>query len=336
MQITREEIAAAYFDCRRHKRYTYQAFKFEINYPKLLEELYQELVRDKYKPSPEIAFIINDPKIREIFAAMFKDRIVHHIFINRIKDAYEAYYADCSYNCRPGRGNIHACQKLQEYMTEGMWCLGVDIKSFFMSIDRKQTLSDLIKFIKLWINEDLVESTIELAKIILTNDVTKGCKKTSPRRKWEKLPQEKSLFGKSSGFPIGDITSQFNANFILTYIDNAIINHGFKMVRYADDMRIIGSKEDLIHLKNLIFDEIWTQLHLQLSKDKIILQPISRGIPFAGYFVKHDYMLPGKRLRHRAYCSDTPQNYFGFLQHCRAYKLMLKLIENNKPGLASR
>lgn len=68
---------------------------------------------------------------------MFKDRIVHHIFINRIKDAYEAYYADCSYNCRPGRGNIHACQKLQEYMTEGMWCLGVDIKSFFMSIDRK-------------------------------------------------------------------------------------------------------------------------------------------------------------------------------------------------------
>ena len=325
MYITREELIQAYFDCRKSKRYTYQAFKFELDYPTLLENLYQELKTDQYHPSPEIVFIIEDPKVREIFAAIFKDRIVHHIFINRIKNYMEEYYSDSSYNCRPNRGNINACKKLQRFMKENpdAWCLGLDIESFFMSIDRKQTLSDLIKFIKLNIEDaELQKSTIQLANIILTNDVTLNCKKACSINKWDKLSKNKSLFGISTGFPIGDITSQFNANFILTYIDDLINNHNFKYVRYADDLRIIGSKKDLIELKNLLFKLFPTSLHLNLNRNKITLQPVKKGSSFVGYFVKANYLLPGKRLKKNSL--RCIEHYLGFFSHCRAYKFLNK------------
>lgn len=153
-----------------------------------LQQLYNDLINDIYKPSPEVAFIVEKPKIREVFAAEFKDRIVHHVFINRIYDAMESYFSDASYNCRKLRGNINACKKLQEYMTgDDMWCLSLDIEAFFTSIDRKQTLHDLTRFIEVWVNELLVESTIQLATIILKNDVTNKCKLVSPKYKWDSL-----------------------------------------------------------------------------------------------------------------------------------------------------
>lgn len=114
--MTRKELIQAYFDTRKSKRYTYQTFKFELNYIELLETLYQELKNNTYKPTSEIVFMIEDPKVREIFAAEFRDRIVHYVLINRLKDKFENYFSDSSYNCRPNRGNIHACEKLQEYM----------------------------------------------------------------------------------------------------------------------------------------------------------------------------------------------------------------------------
>lgn len=327
MFITREELTKAYFDCRRTKRYTYQAFKFELNYPIYLQQLYEELITDKYKPSPEVVFIVDKPKVREVFAAEFRDRIVHHVFINRIYDAMESYFSDASYNCRKNRGNINACKQLQKYMCgDNMWCLSLDIEAFFTSIDRKQTLYDLIRFIQIYIDTPLVESTIQLANIILKNDVTNKCKRVCSKYKWNRLQKTKSLFNSSKGFPIGDITSQFNGNFILTYIDYIIQNKGLISIRYGDDFRIIGTKQELLDIKNLLFDLMQTSLHLNLNRNKVTLQQVYKGVSFVGYFVKHEYLLPGKRLKKNAMHSKNPQNYFGFLQHCRSFKFKQKLI----------
>lgn len=327
MLITREELVKAYFSCRRAKRYTYQAFKFELNYPVYLQQLYKELISDEYKPSPEVAFIIDKPKIREVFAAEFKDRIVHHIFINRIISATESYFSDASYNCRKFRGNINACKKLQEYMCgEDMWCLSLDIEAFFTSINREQAVHDIVRFIQVWIDEPLIESTIQLAEVILKNDVTDGCKLVSPKYKWNSLQKSKSLFNSTKGFPIGDITSQFTGNFILTYIDYVIQNKNLLLIRYADDFRIIGRKQELIDVKNLLFALMQTSLHLNFNRNKVTLQQVYKGTSFVGYFVKHDYLLPGKRLKRNAMISETPQNYLGFLSHCRSFKFKWKLI----------
>lgn len=331
MKITREELFQAYYDCRKHKRYTYQAYKFELNYFSNLEKLYQELINDTYKPSPEVVFIIYDSKVREVFAADFRDRIVHHLFINRIKIPMEQYLSNVSYNCRPNRGNLHACQQLQKYMQqyESGYVVGLDVKSFFTSINREQTLYDWLRFIDLYVESDKVSSTKQLANIILTNDVTINCKRVSKLKEWNNLSKEKSLFNKNSGYPIGDVTSQFSANFILNFIDNLILYKNFKVIRYADDLRIIGeNKNQLKKLIQFLFKIFPTSVKLQLNPNKIIFQNIKKGIPFVGYFVKQQYLLPGKRLKSKIKQLKNPSieqinSYKGFIKYCRAYNLLL-------------
>lgn len=54
-------------------------------------------------------------------------------------------------------------------------------------------------------------------------------------------------------------------------------------------------------------------------------QQVYKGTSFVRYFVKQKYLLPGKRLKRNAMLSKNPQNYFGFLQHCRSFKFKNKL-----------
>ena len=74
-----ESVYRAYLDCRKRKRGTINALRFEYN---LLENLYNltlDLQKGTYRPSRSVCFITTTPKLREIFAADFRDRVVHHL-----------------------------------------------------------------------------------------------------------------------------------------------------------------------------------------------------------------------------------------------------------------
>ena len=73
------DLHIAYLDARRHKRNKPYQIDFEKNLKSNLEQLAQELHDRTYRPAPSKCFIIEDPKKREIFAADFRDRIVHHL-----------------------------------------------------------------------------------------------------------------------------------------------------------------------------------------------------------------------------------------------------------------
>ena len=79
-----EELFHAYFDCRRNKRNTINALAFEKHFEHNLFQLKKEILDGSYKPNRSIAFIVNQPVMREIFAADFRDRVVHHWLINKL------------------------------------------------------------------------------------------------------------------------------------------------------------------------------------------------------------------------------------------------------------
>lgn len=79
-----EELFQAYRDCRQNKRNTANALAFEIDYENNLIKLGEEINNGTYRPGKSIAFIVNKPVMREIFAADFKDRVVHHLLINKL------------------------------------------------------------------------------------------------------------------------------------------------------------------------------------------------------------------------------------------------------------
>ena len=80
--IQLEDVFQAYFDCRKNKRSTYNALAFETNYEENLVTLWKEIVSGKYNPGRSIAFIVTKPVKREVFAADFRDRVVHHLVSN--------------------------------------------------------------------------------------------------------------------------------------------------------------------------------------------------------------------------------------------------------------
>ena len=74
-QLT-EEMFEAYFECRKNKRNTLNALQFEKNLEKNVFELIDEVFTGNYKLGLCIAFIVNRPVKREVFAAAFRDRVI--------------------------------------------------------------------------------------------------------------------------------------------------------------------------------------------------------------------------------------------------------------------
>jgi len=67
--------------CRRNKRNTVKQLRFELDAAAPLLRLQWELLEHTYRPGPSICSVTDGAKPREIFAADFRDRILHHVLV---------------------------------------------------------------------------------------------------------------------------------------------------------------------------------------------------------------------------------------------------------------
>ncbi len=208
------QVYGAYLDCRRTKRNSLSALAFEVDHEANLLMLVDELREGRYKPGTSVCFYTRKPKCREIFAAHFRDRIVHHLVFKKISPVWEKIFIHHSYACRSGKGTHAAANAVQKFLrmatSNGVrraWYLKLDIKNFFMSIDRE------ILF-KMLISKCPQGYLQELLKTLVFHDPT-GDYELQDRQGFGKmLPMHKSLFytKPTCGLPIGNLTSQFFAN----------------------------------------------------------------------------------------------------------------------------
>ena len=87
------QLVQAYLDCRQHKRGSASCQAFESHLERNLCDLHQELNSGTYRPGRSICFVITRPKPREVWAAEFRDRIVHHLLYNHIAPKFIAAFA---------------------------------------------------------------------------------------------------------------------------------------------------------------------------------------------------------------------------------------------------
>jgi RNA-directed DNA polymerase len=81
-QFSFEELYSAYNDCIKNKKSSRDYLEYELKHKKTdLIKLLDEINNKTYKVGNSYCFISYKPKIREIFAASFRDRIVHHLLI---------------------------------------------------------------------------------------------------------------------------------------------------------------------------------------------------------------------------------------------------------------
>jgi RNA-directed DNA polymerase len=114
--FTLVEVFEAYFSCRSNKRNTINALAFELDYESNLIQLWNELNDGSYQPGKSIAFIVHKPVQREIFAADFRDRVVHHLIINKLNPFFEKEFIQDSYACRVGKGTHYGISRANKFI----------------------------------------------------------------------------------------------------------------------------------------------------------------------------------------------------------------------------
>lgn len=304
----------AYEDCYRHKKTSIQCSLYRMRYEYDLLQIAREVKSRTYRPSTSTTFVVTRPKLREIFAANFRDRIVQHWISLRIEPMLEYRFCqqgNVSFNCRKGFGVQKAVSRLYDIMSEQTdgfknkaWIGKFDIKSFFMSIDVKVLWSYLEAFIKENYKERDIDTLLWLTKITIFHQPQNDCVKHGDLSLWNELPPHKSLFGvpMGIGMPIGNITSQLLANFYMSVFDGFILKKletiGGGYIRFVDDFCIVcRNKQDVIDLfeKSKIFAK--DVLHVLVHPDKFYLQPVSHGVRFVGSMLApHRVYLSGATL----------------------------------------
>jgi len=339
-------IYDAYLDCRSNKRNTYNALGFEINAGENIVKLEQELKDRTYHPSPSLLFAAKKPKVREIFAAPFRDRVIHHLLVNELEKIWEPIFIHDSYASRVFKGTHAAKERLYKFQRQitknGKACayyLQLDIKDFFISIN-KDTLFSLIK--PKIENPDL----LWLTQKIIFWDCTKSYVCKGEEQLLLNIPPNKSLFGKNNlrGLPIGNLTSQFFANIYLNELDQ-FVKHGLKAhyyMRYVDDFVLLSpDATELSAWRTQIEEFLLSKLSLRLHPKRHKLLPISNGIDFLGYIVRPRYTLVRRRVvnnlkeKIRQFKEarvkdfkkfhDSIASYLGHFKHANSYRLTNKL-----------
>lgn len=147
-----EELWEAYLSARKGKRHTVDEHRFELNAMENILNLRESILQRVYKPSRGVAFIIQDPVTREIVAAPFRDRVVHHFLYNICADWWDRRFLADSYSCRKGKGTLYAQERLQKHIRQALneslsgrgFVVKLDLRGYFMSLNHEKLYARIL------------------------------------------------------------------------------------------------------------------------------------------------------------------------------------------------
>ena len=322
-----EDLVQAYYDCRRNKRNSASARLFEKYMEINLLELHDDLIAGTYRPGRSICFVVTRPKAREVWAAAFRDRVVHQLMYNHVAPRFYASFIADSCACIPGRGTLFAATRLEskirsasENWSKPLFYLKCDLANFFVAIDK----AVLRKQLEARITEPW---WLSLATQILMHDPREDYETRSPAHLFNRVPQHKRLVAQPArlGLPIGNLSSQFFANVYLDALDQ-FAKHQLRAkhyIRYVDDFVLLHESPQQLNQWLAEVEAFLPRLGAKLNPTKTILQPVDRGVDFVGHVIKPWRRTTRKRslaqaLKRTAAASaedlrETANSYFGLL-----------------------
>lgn len=306
----------AYKACRKGKRTARDTQAYEAS---LLDKLVSS--RDAlanvglpgaWRPSRTFSFVVSRPKLREIHAAPFADRVVHHVLVDRLARLFDPVFIHDSYANRLGKGTHAAVDRLQGFMrqasaggTQKAFALQLDIANFFNSIHRptlfrllQHRLARAVRANTL--PPDEARALQSHCRALLAADPTQGVRRRGAPKLFEQVPPHKRLgaLGPGVGLPIGNLTSQFFANVYLNELDQ-FVKHQLKArwyVRFVDDFVLLHpDPAQLLAWRAQIEEFLAQQLSLRL---KALAEPhaLQQGTDFLGYVTRPFYRLARRRV----------------------------------------
>ena len=244
--------------------------------------LREELLSGAYRPGPYRFFTIHEPKRREIAAAPFRDRVVHHALCNLLAPVVERRFIARSFSCQVGKGTTAARECCRQLANRHRYVLKCDVRKFVPNIDHAILRAKLADFIR-------CPGALALVDLILASF------RTGPELPAFLFPGDDLLAAaRPRGLPIGNLTSQLWGNFYLDGLDHRVTEargHG-NYLRYTDDFLVFSDdKTRLWELREGIIAQL-AGVRLRLAEPKSRLLTTREGVPFCGFLFQ-----PGLRPR---------------------------------------
>lgn len=358
------DLYQAYYDARRHKSKRCYVVAWEENLKQNMEQLCEDLWNHTYKPLPSKCFIVEYPKKREIFAAMFRDRIVHHLYFNQMHSLYERTFIQDTYSCIKNRGThygIHRiesfCRKESQNWQRKCYVMHLDIRGYFMHINRQRLLDIALASIRkmadhiadretklTWAEVTDMEFMTWLTEVIVLLDPKVNCIISGDPSAWIGLDPAKSMLylEDSLGLPIGNLTSQLFSNVYLNVFDQYVkrVLRARYYGRYVDDAAIVSAdKAWLLSLVPEIKRFLKEELGLDLHMGKLEIQEVHRGVEFLGSYIKpyrtyisnHALSRIGRKIAQMDFGKPwrvirSVNSYLGIFRHTASYNLSRRLL----------
>lgn len=265
--VSEDNLFAAWHRVRKGHGRSEGVLAFERGLQDNLGDLRDDLVAETYEPGDYRQFPVKDPKPRTISCAPVRDRVVHHALCGVLAPLLESGFIENSYACRKFKGMHLAVTKARAKSRQFGYFCKMDVRHYFDSVDHE-------------ILERLLGEKFREQKLMRV------------LRRVIRHPVPGQVTGK--GIPIGNLTSQWFANFYLNEFDH-LADAGFgrggrtAYLRYMDDMLFFAeTKADAWRVCDETRDWLCKERKLQLKDEVTVVAPVTEGVPFLGFRVFPD------------------------------------------------
>ncbi len=259
-----DNLFDAYYKARRGKQHKYSVQQYAQYIEENLISLRHQILSGDVKVGAYHRFKIYDPKERIICAASFSERVLHHAIMNVCKPVFERHLIYDTYATREGKGIYQAIAKACRGMQKYSYVAKLDVCKYFDSIQHSVLKTKLRRLFK------------DNSLLMLLDEIIDSYSVSEDR-----------------GIPIGNLTSQYFANYYLSSLDH-YVKETLRVpvyVRYMDDMLFFAdNSEKLQHYINSVIYFIEQTASLTLKP--CVKNKVEYGMSFLGYrLYPHKIML---------------------------------------------
>jgi RNA-directed DNA polymerase len=236
---------------------------FEANLAENLQALERDLKDGSFRPLPlRRKLIPKEPgKFRALGIPAVRDRVAQEVVRRLLSPIFEPLFHDASYGFRPGRNCHQALEQALKLHAEGyVVALDADIKAFFDELPHA--------IIKEAVAAQVADGNIlNLVEKFLRSGV-----------------MEEGVFKPTTvGTPQGGVISPLLANIVLNHLDWRLHEHGFRVVRYADDFVVLCQTRAQAEEALTLVQQTLRELGLTLSAEKTRITTYRKGYSFLGF-----------------------------------------------------
>ena len=284
-------------------------------------KLSEQLKGQTYRPAAVKRVHIPKPgsgnETRPLGIPTVRDRVVQQAILNVIEPILDHQFHERSFGFRHERSAHDALRLVEQKLQEGyVYVVDADLKGYFDTIP-KDRLMNLIK-------EHISDSRmLSLIKVFLEQSILEELREWTP----------------SAGVPQGAVLSPVLSNLYLNPLDHEMADHGFEMVRYADDFVVLCRSKFEAEVALILITEWVEQAGLTLHPTKTkIVDSRSESFAFLGYSFRGDKIYPRREslAKMKSRLKElTPRQrsgslesivqelnrvligWFGYFRHCR-------------------